>query len=121
MAKFFFFNPQILNVALMRGHLNWPSFHDFNAIAFQTSDLLGIISQQAYSCDAQVAENLGANAIVTQILFKAQVEIGFNGIESLILQRVRADLISEPNPTPFLMQIDEDPLTLLGNHSHGLF
>src|SRR5215510_11967755 len=90
MAEFFLFDPQVLNVALMRRHLDRPSLHDFNPVALQAGDLVGVIRQQAYLGDTQVAQDLGADAVVTQVLFKAQVQIGFHGVEPLVLQRVRA-------------------------------
>src|SRR5579862_2954940 len=105
MAQLFLLGPQISDVALVRGDLErYPRHH--HTIAAQAVDLVRIVSEQAYFADAKVADDLRADSIIAQVFFESELQIRFDGIETGVLQRIRANLVSESDPAPFLMQID---------------
>ena len=64
---FLFLRFQILDVIFVGGDLDRHAFDDFQAVAVQADDLFGVVGQQADLADAQVEEDLGADAIVPQV------------------------------------------------------
>ena len=56
-----------------------------NAIPFQTDDLLRIIGQKRHFADPEITENLGPDAIIPEIALKPELEIGLDGIHTLIV------------------------------------
>src|SRR6185437_8206207 len=50
--------------------------------------------------------DLRADSIVAQVLLESELQIRFDGVEALVLQRVSLDLVREADSAPFLMQVD---------------
>jgi hypothetical protein len=57
--------------------------------------------------DADVVENLGANAVVALVNGQAQLFVGFYGVEAHILQRVSLELVDQADAAPLLAQVDD--------------
>ena len=49
-----------------------------------------IVGQQPGFADAEVAQDLRADSVVAQVLLEAELQVGFDRIEPVVLQRVSA-------------------------------
>ena len=68
---------------------------NFDAIAFQADNFLRVIGQHSHFRHPEVSENLGSDAIIPQISFKAELKIGFDGVDPLlVLKLVSLDLVT---------------------------
>ena len=67
---------------------------------------------------AQIRQNLRADAVIPQIGFEAQRDIGFDGVLAFILQRIRFDLVDQTDAPSFLAHINDDAFSFLLNHFH---
>src|ERR1700684_3439179 len=96
MPEFFLLGAQIPDIAGMR--LDFERHpRDRNAIAPEALNLVRIVGEQAHLADAEVADDLRADAVVAQVLLETQLQIGLDRIETGVLQRIGADFIAEPD------------------------
>src|SRR4051794_3651424 len=78
--------------------------------------LLGVVREQSDLRQAQVLEDLQADPVVAGVRPVAEGEVGLDGVEALVLEVVRADLLDQADPAPFLGQVDEGPRPLVPDH-----
>ena len=120
MPQFFLLDLEIVNISLVGRRLNGLSFDDLHPVFFEPADFLRIIRQQTHLRDAQVAENLGTNAIIPEVFLKSKMEVGFNRVHALILEGVGPNFIGQSDPPAFLLEIDHHPAAFLGNALHSV-
>ena len=53
---------------------------DFEAVAFEADALDGVIGEQAHLLDAELLEDLSADAVVTFVSLVTEVEVRFDGV-----------------------------------------
>jgi hypothetical protein len=70
---------------------------------------------------AEVVEHLGGDAVVARVLWQAKGQARLYGVESLLLERVGGDLVSEPDAASLLPQVEENAAPLLAQEPHALF
>ena len=78
-------------------------------MGLETHELAGIVREQFDLPDAEVHEDLRSDAVVAQIRGIPQTDVRLDGVESLILQRVRLELGREPDAATFLAKIQQHP------------
>src|SRR5262245_42061516 len=71
--------------------------HDVDAVALEAADLLRVVGEEPDPADAEVAQDLCPDAVVAQILAEAELEVRLDGVAALILERVGADLVRQPD------------------------
>src|SRR3954454_9295877 len=86
------------------------------AIVNKCIGFLGVIRQQPYLREAEILEDLQADAVIAQIGSVAECEVGLHGIEPLVLEVVGADLFDQADASPLLGKIDEGAYPLLAYH-----
>ena len=70
--------------------------------------------------NAQVEQNLGADAVVTQVRPETEALVSLHGIEILLLLKpVRLELGQETDAAPFLTHVQDHPLARLLHLLHG--
>src|SRR5439155_3631888 len=94
--------------------------HDIDAVALEAADLLGVVGEEPDAVDTQVAQDLRADPVVPQILAEAELQVRLDGVPALVLERVGADLVRQPDPPALLMEIDEDAATGRGDQGERL-
>ena len=57
--------------------------------------------------DAEVAQDLRADAVVAPVVLEAELEVGLDRVAPLILQRVGAHLVRQADAASLLVQVDE--------------
>src|SRR3954463_10527595 len=95
---------EVLDVPGMRRHLERRARHDADAVRLEAADLLRVVGQQADVTHAEVAQYLRTDAVVAQIVAEAELEVRLDGVAALILQRVGADLVRQPDPPALLVE-----------------
>src|SRR5262245_19599221 len=121
MSQLIFLGFQIAGVILVGWDLDGDAFDNAQAVAVQADDLAGVVGEQADVADAQIVENLGADAVVTQIGAEAEAVVGFDSVEPLgLLELVGLELGQEANALAFLTHVEHDALAGLADLRHGL-
>ncbi len=93
---------EVALVALGGGNLDRHALDHLEAVPLDAHDLLRIVREDAQTLRAEVDQDLRADAVVAQIGLEAQDVVGLDRVLALVLQLVRAKLIQEPDPPPFL-------------------
>src|SRR6185436_8897782 len=74
--------------------------------------------EEPHGANAQVLQNLNANAVVALIRFEAEPLVCLDRVEPLVLKLVRANLVGEPDSAPLLVQVQQHPSPLGCNATH---
>lgn len=101
---------KVSGVVLGWSDLDRNPFDDPQAASFQSDNLFRGVREKPDIPYPQVRQDLGTHAIFAEIGFESESLVGLNGIEPLILETVRTDLVLESYPSPFLPHVEEDPL-----------
>ena len=91
---------------------------NLEAISFNSNDLPWIICNQLDLLQAEIRQNLSPNSIVAEIRLKAQLQIGFDRVTTLILKSIRLNLVQSPDSTAFLIEVEQDASPFLLNDLH---
>src|SRR5208282_351840 len=105
MAEFFFFGFQVPDVSRMRRDLDRHA-RNVHTVTAQAFYLVRIVGQQLHLANAEIAQNLRADSIVAEVLVEAEVQVRFDGVHPLVLQRVGANLVAEPDSAALLVEIN---------------
>src|SRR4030095_14299653 len=71
MPELTLFRTKIVDIGVARRNLQRHPFFHFQSVPFEAEDFARIVGQQADALNAEIAEHLGADAIVPKIFFKA--------------------------------------------------
>ena len=74
-------------------HLDRHALRNFNPKFLQLIYLIGIVSQKTHAFYAQFAQNLCADIVFSLVALEAKGKICFQGIHTLLLQFIGAQLI----------------------------
>lgn len=105
-AKFFFFRAEIILRLGGSGRLAGDPLDDLNASAFQGGNFFRIVGEQAHLADADVAEDGGGEGKITGIGGKAELPVGLDRIQALVLQDVGTKLVHQADAAAFLLLIE---------------
>src|SRR5215470_18987973 len=89
---------EVLPVRLGRGNLDRDALGDVQAVPLETDDLLRIVGQELQVLDPEVDQDLGADAVVSQVGMKPERDVGLDRVLALVLELVGAHLVQEPDP-----------------------
>ena len=92
-------------------------FGDFQAVAFEADDFLGVVGEELDAADAEVVEDLGAHAVVAEVGGEAEFLVGLDGVESLLLELVGVDFRGQADAAAFLAEVEEHT-AVLGDALH---
>ena len=82
-------------------------------------DLGRVVGQQADRADAEVAQDRRPDAVLPQVDGQAQLEVGVDGVEALVLQLVGPQLVGDADaPALVTAQVHDDAAALGGDHLH---
>ena len=80
-------------------------FHHSKTKTVQGAQLLRMVGQDLYVADAELAQDLSADAVQTQV--GTQIRL-FPGFVPAGVAGVGFDFICQSRPAPFLAQVDQD-------------
>lgn len=110
---------QVAFVVGIRLHLDGHLPGDLQAVAFEPHDFTRIVRQQTDGFQAEVAEDLCAEAVFAQIHLEAEFLVRFHGVVALLLQFVGLNLRRETNAAAFLAHVEDHPTAGVGDLAHG--
>ena len=84
MPHLFLLGTHIILISGAAAHLNGLATDDFEPVAFQADDLAGVVGHDAEFADAQIQQDLRADAVIAEIRLEAELFVGFNGVVALI-------------------------------------
>src|SRR5690606_40741873 len=92
---------------------------DPQAVALEADDLARVVRQQADRAQSEIEQNLRADAVVAQVRLETERLVRLHRVLPLVLQRIRADLVRQPDAAAFLPHVHERALSLLVDAPHG--
>src|SRR6476661_4894160 len=76
-----------------------------DAVRRELAELVRIVREQSNRAHAEGAQDRRGDAVVALVVAEAEREVRVDGVEpALLLQRIRADLVRQPDPATFLAQ-----------------
>lgn len=84
----------------MRRDFCGEAFDDLDAGGFKGADFFWIVGDEADGRDAHHLQHFGGQAEVAVVGAVAQLEVGLDGVETLVLQFVGAEFAMRPMPRP---------------------
>src|SRR5689334_5719549 len=76
-------------------------------VPLETDELAGIVGDRSYRVQAEVEQDLGADAVVPKIGLEPELLVGFDRVRPLILKLVRLELVEQADAASFLVEIDD--------------
>ena len=110
MAELLLLGPEVSDVAAPRRHLERHALDDVDAVALQPGDLARVVGQEPDALDAEIAQDLRADPVVARILLEPELQVGLDGVPPAVLERLRPDLVREPDAASLLVHVDEHAL-----------
>ena len=96
---------------LVGRNLQGHALHDSQAEAFQAVDLAGVVGHHAQLRQAQVSQDLVADAVVAPVRLEAQVHVGLDGVHPLLhLELVGPQLVDQADAAALLPHVDDGAL-----------
>ena len=83
------------------------------AVALEAHDLLRVVGEQADRAEPEVHEDLGADAVVAQVGGQAELEVGVDGVEALLLEPVGAQLVQQADAAALLGEVEQHAAALV--------
>ena len=74
----------------------------FDALAFQSRDLVRVVGQQPHLFDPKLAQDRCRVGVVALVVGKPQTEVGVDRVEPAILQRIGTELVGKADAPPLL-------------------
>jgi hypothetical protein len=91
---------------------------DLQAVDLEPADLLGVVGQDADAAQADVAQDLGADAVVTPVHRETEDLVGLGGVEAFVQEAVGMQLVLQADAPALLAQVHDGPPALAGDHLH---
>src|SRR5450759_1436947 len=102
MTQLRLFRPQVRDVLARRRRDQRDPFDDLEAVALDDLALARVVRHQAHALDTEIEKDQRADAVLAGVGGKAELEIRLDGVATLFLQRVRAQLLTEADPPAFV-------------------
>src|SRR5262249_44635073 len=80
---------------------------DRNSLLDQTGDLQRIVGDQVDAPHPEKPEHVGGDVVRPEVVGEAQLPIGLIGVQTACLERVRLDLVSEPDAASLLTEVED--------------
>src|SRR4051794_348297 len=110
---------QVALVVRIRDRLERHAFDDLEPEAFEAAALRRVVGHQAHRRDAEVDEDLRADAVLPAVGGQSELQVGVDGVVALVLQSIGADLVADADAAPLVTtQVDDGAEVLLGHLLH---
>ena len=82
---------------------------------------MGLLVRIRIELQAEVDEDLGADAVVAQVGRQPEALVGFDRVQAVLLQAVGAQLVQQPDAAALLGEVQQHALALALDHRQGRF
>jgi hypothetical protein len=120
MSQLLLLRPKVSLVFRVGRNDDGDSLHDLQSVAGESAVLLRVVRQEAQAAEAEVRQDLRADAVVALVRVEAQLLIRLDGVEPRVLQRVGPELVLEADAASFLVHVEHHALAGLLHHAHAL-
>jgi hypothetical protein len=79
-----------------------------HAGGLEGADLIRVVREQAHGTDSEMAEDRAGKPVVAEVALEAELFVGFDGVGTLVLELVGAELVHEADAPALLELIDND-------------
>ena len=118
-AQLGFFGGQVVAIVFAGFDADGDFFYDREAVAFDAVNFFGVVGHDADFSQAEIAEDLAADAVVAFVDGEAESLVGFDGVVAFFLEGVGVELVGEADAAAFLAEVDEGAFAFLFDHLHG--
>lgn len=108
MAEFFFFGFEVFGVVGVGFDADGDLLGDFEAVTFEADEFAGIVGEEANFFEAEIDEDLGADAVFAQVHAVAELEVRLDGVEARFLELVGFDFGGKTYAAAFLTHVEDD-------------
>lgn len=119
MAGFVAFGFEVFLVVGVGGNFDGDVVHYFEAVADEADAFFGVVGEEFHFGDAEVVEDLGADAVVAGVHGEAEVEVGLEGVHALFLELVGFEFVEQADAAAFLLHVDDDAFALFFDDLEG--
>jgi hypothetical protein len=119
MTHFFVLGLEVALEGGFGGDGGGDSLGDADAGGLEGSDLFGVVGDEADGGDVESLEDFGGELEAAVVGAEAELLIGFDGVEALVLELVGAELGHEADAAAFLVLVEEYAGALLGDEAEG--
>jgi hypothetical protein len=95
------------------------AFGDADAGGFECGDLFRVVRDESDGRDVEGLEDFGRELEAAVVGAEAELLVGFDGVEALILELVSAKFGHEADASAFLVLVEEDAGAGLGDEAEG--
>ena len=101
------------------GHDRGDPLGDLEAEALEAAVLGRVVGDDPHRGDAEVDEDLRADAVLPAVLGQPEVEVGVDGVAALLLEAVGADLVPDADAAALVAaEVDDHAAARLGHDLH---
>jgi hypothetical protein len=104
---------------LARGRAAGDALDDAYARLFELAHFIGIIGEETYSSQAERFQRFRSKFIFAVVGREAELPIGFDGIESLVLELIGFNFVDQADAAALLRQIEHDTRRFFRNFPQG--
>src|SRR5688572_522150 len=109
---------QVLARPVRRVDLEGNALDDLEPVSSDRDVLGRVVRHQTHLADAEVAEDLRADAVVADVGRESEFLVGRDGVVSFVLELVRLQLVDEPDAATLLQEVEEDAPARLDDLLH---
>src|SRR6266536_4953696 len=103
------FRAQVAPVDAIWHGLDRHALDDLDPVVRERLQLRGVVRHDARASDAEPAQHRGGRGVVTSVDGQAKRDVRVDRIESAVLERVRADLVEEPDAASLVAEVEQHP------------
>ena len=121
MPEFLFFGLEILFGVGAGNDFAGDALDHVDSGAFEGVNFFGIVGKQADARDSECFEHLGGQRVVAVVVLEAEAFVGFDGVQSRVLEFVGLQLGHQADAASFLLFVDQDAGAFFSNHREREF
>ena len=114
-AHFFLLGAEVALKGFVRLDLGGDALSDRDAGGLKRGDFLRIVGDEADAGDAEELEDFGGELVGAAVGGETELDVGFDGVQALVLELVGAELGHEADAAALLLLIEEDADALGGD------
>ena len=118
-AHFFALGGEVALVGGFGGDFGGDALDDLDAGLFEGFDLFGVVGDEADGRNVHCLEDSCGELKMAAVGFITEFEVGFDGVEALVLKFVGAEFCHEADAAAFLLFVEEDAGAGVGDGGEG--
>src|SRR5256712_354444 len=118
MPKALLLRSEVANVRRRGRHLERDAFRYVDAVRAEFLDLRGVVRHQLNRCHAKHSEHARGTLVTPEVRGEAKDAICVDGVETVVLEVVRRDLVDDPDAPSLLGEVQQDAFRRASESPH---